>query len=130
MTGCSLSPQRIQTEVKIINNPPALLNEISPPEFSYEPVVVINEEEAQYYQDACEALRDSPTSSKEWSNLSVSAACGWVIFGFTPQGWFNTLQNLIMLENYVDRLEDQKDFYKRQLVERYKAVQNVNAKQN
>lgn len=130
MTGCSLSPQRIQTQIKIINNPPALLNEVAPPEFSYEPVVVINESEAQYYQDACEALTEDPTTRQDWSNLSVSAACGWAIFGFTPQGWFNTLQNLIMLENYVDRLEDQNEFYKRQLIDRYEAIQDVNTQQD
>ena len=59
----------------------------------------------------------------EYNGLQESSACSWAIQGFTSQGWLNVQQNLILIENYVKRLEEQRDFYERQLKDRYEQEQ-------
>lgn len=92
--------------------------------------MVITAKDAQYYQEACEAFSEAPEEAKEvYVGLSYQSSCNWAIYGFSVDGWLNLQQDLILIDNYVERLEDQRDFYKSQLENRYKALDNANKSQ-
>jgi len=92
--------------------------------------MVITAKDAMYYQDACEAFTEAPDEAKEvYVGLSYQSACNWAIYGFSVDNWFNLQQDLILIDNYVERVEEQRDFYKRQLENRYKALNNASKSQ-
>lgn len=77
-------------------------------------------QEAQYYSEACIAFsEDLEGAAIDYQGLTLESSCNWAVYGFTVQGWFNTEQNLILISNYVQKLEYQIEFYKKQLENRY-----------
>ena len=95
-------------------------------------------EDALYLSDACEYFSEDfsgdfsespsePLNSEEvgYVGLDRDSACGWSIYGLTVQGWLNLQQDLILIQNYVETIKSQRDFYETQLLNQYEAVTNV-----
>lgn len=121
MSGCQLLPERqIEIQTNFVHAEPVLLPIPKPPVISHDPVIVITAEEAQFYSDACQDIKDG----QEIDGLDHASACDWVVMGLTVQGWYNLQQNLLIIQNYVERLKEQRDFYERQLVNRHDAQNN------
>lgn len=115
ITSCQvLPPQDNSNNIQI-----PILDKPTPPKLSKEVVIVMNPSDAQYLQDACIALRED-INSKEgqsigYGGLTSQEACEWSIIGFTVSGWNNILQNLSLTENYVKKVESQRDYYEEQI---------------
>lgn len=83
-------------------------------------------EDALYLSDACIALSEASNDEEVgYIGLDRDSACEWSIYGLTVQGWLNLQQDLILIENYVETLRNQRDFYETQLIKQYEAVNNV-----
>ena len=84
-------------------------------------------EDALYLSDACQYFSESSLNSEEvgYVGLDRDSACRWSIYGLTVQGWLNLQQDLILIQNYVETIKSQRDFYETQLLNQYEAVTNV-----
>ena len=119
MSGCQLLPEKtLEVHTKYVYAEPALLEKPKAPPISSDPVVTITQVEADYYGEACEAFKDNPEADYPGLDISI---CNWVIMGFTVQGWYNLQQNLLLIQNYVEQMEQQRDFYEKQLKNRHDA---------
>ena len=79
-------------------------------------------DDSEYLNEACLAFKDGEGIG--YVGLDEESACRWSIVGFTVQGWLNLQQNLILIESYVSKLRNQRDFYKEQLIKQYESVNN------
>lgn len=118
LAGCT-STDRIQVETKMITSPPVFLNKPSKPILSYNHTLTITPEVAQGYLDACNDFRDGTALEDEYIGLDERTACHYALQCFTHNGWSNEEQDQILIRNYVERLEEQRDFYEKQLRDRY-----------
>jgi len=91
----------------------------SPPTLSLPQVIVITAKDAEYYAEACVSLSDDTYDEDVgYIGLDRESACAWSIHGFTVQGWYNLQQDLILIQNYVEQVKFQRDFYEKQLLNR------------
>ena len=70
--------------------------------------IVITPLETNYYAEACIAHSDGSYSKDElallFPELSRENACGWSIYGFTVQSWFNVEAKLALAGSYAQQL--------------------------
>lgn len=118
MLGCS-STERLEVQTKIITSPPIFLTKPSKPTLSQNHILTITPEVAQGYSDACNDFRSGTALEDEYIGLDERTACHYALQCFTHNGWSNEEQDQILIQNYVERLEEQRDFYERQLRDRY-----------
>lgn len=118
LSGCT-STDRIEVQTKIITSPPVFLDKPSIPYLSRNPILTITPEVAQGYSDACNDFRDGTALPEEYVGLAERTACNYALQCFTHTGWSNEEQDQILIQNYVERLEEQRDFYEKQLKDRY-----------
>lgn len=118
LAGCTAT-ERIQVETKMITYPPVFLSKPSKPILSYNHTLTITPEVAQGYLDACNDFRDGTALEDEYIGLDERTACHYALQCFTHHGWSNEEQDQILIRNYVERLEEQRDFYEKQLRDRY-----------
>lgn len=119
--SCS-STDRIEIQTKIISSPPVFLDKPSKPSLSYNNILTITPEVAQSYTDACNDFREGTALPDEYIGLDERTACNYALQCFTHVGWSNEEQDQILIQNYVERLEEQRDFYERQLRDRYEQI--------
>jgi hypothetical protein len=118
MFGCT-STERLEVQTKMITSPPVFLSKPSKPTLSYNHTLTITPEVSQFYQDACNDFREGTALEDEYIGLDERTACHYALQCFTHNGWSNEEQDQILIKNYVERLEEQRDFYEQQLKDRY-----------
>lgn len=87
------------------------------------PVLTLTADTAAYYAEACDGLSEETADSELYPGLSRGDACDWAVIGFTVQGWLTFKEQLLMQRAYIELLNTNLAFYKRQLKERHNSVQ-------